>query len=345
VPVEPNADQPRELAAPMQLQPTAEQLVPQPRPDERETTVRLMRGIEKLRGSRVISYWTSPMAKMADGSVAPLYDQLTAIGEVEKLDLILHTLGGDVEIPWRMTALIREFAKGFSVLIPHRAASAGTLLALGADEIVMTRFAVLGPIDPSRTHPLLPRREGEQPEPVSVQDMRHAMQFIREAGQVDEEFSYSPEAMAQIFTALFDKLHPLAIGAIEQSYALAKLIGKRCLETHMAGPGARAEIDRIVDQLCDEYKSHAYQIPRREAKAIGLKVRPAAKRLDEALMELYRHCVSRPMMPPLPPVPGAQLQTHIAWLDSTARGLRCEATQAVDAQGNATPLGDHWVIY
>lgn len=320
-------------------------LEPQPAEQDSMETTKLIQKVERIRRSRVLVYWTSPLAKMADGSVPSLYDQLEAIGDVEQLDLVLHTGGGDVEIPWRMVSLIREFAERFCVIVPHRAASAGTLLAMGADEIVMTRFAVLGPIDPSRTHPLLPRREGEPPEPVSVQDMRHAMQFIREAGRVDDEFVYSPEAMAEIFTALFDKLHPLAIGAIEQSYALSKLIGTRCLETHMTAASDRSEIARIVDQLCDEYKSHAYQIPRREAKAIGLKVKYASKRLDDAVMTLYRHYAARPVLPPTGPPPGIPFKTHIAWLDSTASLLRCVADQQVLPDGQSQPLGDRWMTY
>jgi hypothetical protein len=33
--------------------------------------------------------------------------------------------------------------------------------------------------------------------------------------------------MTQIFTALFERVHPLAIGAVEQTYALAKILGKQ----------------------------------------------------------------------------------------------------------------------
>jgi Serine dehydrogenase proteinase len=343
--VDPQQQLPPTLQAGSQPQAPPLMLEPQPAANDRSTAVGLIERIERIRGSRVLVYWTSPLAKMADGSVPSLYDQLSAIGDVDHLDLILHTGGGDTEIPWRMVSLIREFATRFSVVVPHRAASAGTLLAMGADEIVMTRYAVLGPIDPSRTHPLLPRREGEAGEPVSVQDMRHAMQFIREAGRVDEEFIYTPEAMAEIFTALFDKLHPLAIGAIEQSYALSKLIGTRCLETHMTGPEAKADIAKIVDQLCDEYKSHAYQIPRREAKAIGLKVECASSELEDALMTLYRHYFARPMTPPTIPQVGVPFTTHIAWLDSTASQLRCEAQQQIDPNGQPQPMGDRWTTY
>lgn len=214
---------------------------------------------------------------------------------------------------------------------------------MGADEIVMTRYAVLGPIDPSRGHPLLPHEAGKPADPVSVQDMRHAMQFIREAGRTDSEFVYTPEAMAQIFTALFDKLHPLAIGAIEQSYALAKLIGTRCLETHMKGRGSDVTIREIVDKLCDDYKSHAYQIPRGEAKTIGLKVKPASRRLDNLVMQLYRHYLARPILPPAQPI-GVPFESHIAWLDSTTQQMRCVAGQTSDGKA-LQPLGDRWQPY
>jgi membrane-bound ClpP family serine protease len=151
------------------------------------------------------------------GVETPLHDQLNAHGKQPALDLVLFTNGGDAEAPLRIVSLIREYCESFSLLVPHRALSAGTLLALGANEIVTTPFSVFGPIDPTRAHRLLPRREGAtEPEPISVQDMRHAMQFIREAAPKEAAVAYTPEALAQIFTALFDKIHPLAIGQLSR---------------------------------------------------------------------------------------------------------------------------------
>lgn len=247
-----------------------------------------------------------------------------------------------------MISLIREFTDHLGVLIPHRAASSGTLIALGANEIVMTPLAVLGPIDPSRTHPLLPAPSGGEPEAVSVQDMRHAMQFIREAAGGNAEMPYTPEAMAQIFTALFDKLHPLAIGAIEQSYALSKLIGTRCLGTHMDPVKDEPMIKSIVDKLCDDYKSHNYQISRAEAREIGLNAINAPQPVESALMDLYKLYNARPVMPPAPSSPpkaGTIIQAQLAWMDSTACTFRVEGAYAVDANGNAKPVGDAWTPY
>ncbi len=314
--------------------------------DEKPKLDALIGALEQSRSSRVIVYWTTPMARLSDAVVLSLYDQLETIGKTKRLDLFLNTGGGDTDIPWRIVSLVREFCDEFAVLVPHRAASAGTLIAMGADEIVMSRLGVLGPIDPSRTHPLLPRREGaEEAEPISVQDMRHAMQFIREAAGGDKEIPYTPEALAQIFAALFDKIHPLAIGAIEQSYALSKLIGTQCLSTHMDPDTEGAKIKEIVDKLCDDYKSHSYQINRSEARKIGLKAVDAPDTVQTAMMDLFRFYLARPFLPSQSPSPGQIFEGHIAWLDSTAAHYRVQAKYEAQPGGGIQPRGDEWVSY
>jgi hypothetical protein len=319
---------------------------PAPPAEEKQKLDALIGALEQTRSSRVLVYWTNPMARLSDAVVLSLYDQLVAIGRTPKLDLLLNTGGGDTEIPWRIVSLVREFCDEFAVLVPHRAASAGTLIAMGADEIVMTPLGVLGPIDPSRTHPLLPRREGaEEAEPISVQDMRHAMQFIREAAGSDKEIPYTPEALAQIFSALFDKIHPLAIGAIEQSYALSKLIGTQCLSTHMDPEAEGARIKEIVDRLCDAYKSHQYQINRAEARRIGLKAVDAPAAVETAMMDLFRFYLARPFLPSPPPSAGQVFEAHIAWLDSTAAHYRVKAHMVGDSDGKLQFRGDEWVAY
>jgi hypothetical protein len=246
--------------------------------------------------------------------------------------------------------MIREYCQEFSIIVPQRALSAGTLMAMGANEIVMTALAALGPIDPSRTHPLLPKREGApEAEPISVQDLRHAMQFVREAAGPGNEMPYTPEAMAQIFTALFNKIHPLAIGAIEQTYALAKLIGRNCLASHMDPTSEQPKIDAIVDRLCDDYKSHAYPISRREAKAIGLNVVTPEPAVESAVMNLLNFYTSRAFGPMLPanatPKEGQQFGGPIAWLDSTSMNLRVQAEWVFGPNGDARILGDTWALY
>ncbi len=64
------------------------------------------------------------------------------------LDLILHTPGGLVIAAVQIARAIRAHKGKVTVFVPHYAMSGGTLIALAADEIVMCRHAVLGPVDP-----------------------------------------------------------------------------------------------------------------------------------------------------------------------------------------------------
>jgi ClpP class serine protease len=64
------------------------------------------------------------------------------------LDIILHTPGGLVLAALQIARAIRAHKGKVTIFVPHYAMSGGTLIALAADEIVMSRHAVLGPIDP-----------------------------------------------------------------------------------------------------------------------------------------------------------------------------------------------------
>lgn len=64
------------------------------------------------------------------------------------LDIILHTPGGLVLAALQIARAIREHKAKVTVFVPHYAMSGGTLIALAANEIIMTKHSVLGPIDP-----------------------------------------------------------------------------------------------------------------------------------------------------------------------------------------------------
>jgi ClpP class serine protease len=64
------------------------------------------------------------------------------------LDIVLHTPGGLVLAATQIARAIRDRKSKVTVFVPHYAMSGGTLIALAADEIVMSPHAALGPIDP-----------------------------------------------------------------------------------------------------------------------------------------------------------------------------------------------------
>ena len=64
------------------------------------------------------------------------------------IQLVLHTPGGLVLASVQIARAIKRHEGKVTVYVPHYAMSGGTLVAMAADEIVMSADAVLGPVDP-----------------------------------------------------------------------------------------------------------------------------------------------------------------------------------------------------
>jgi ClpP class serine protease len=64
------------------------------------------------------------------------------------LDIVLHTPGGLVLASLQIARALHKHHGKVTAFVPHYAMSGGTLIALAADEIVMSEDAVLGPVDP-----------------------------------------------------------------------------------------------------------------------------------------------------------------------------------------------------
>ncbi|MCE9522265.1 MAG: ATP-dependent Clp protease proteolytic subunit [Alphaproteobacteria bacterium] len=73
---------------------------------------------------------------------------IRATNPSQPLDIILHTPGVIIMHALQIARAIKAHKGKKTVFVPHLAMSGGTLIALAADEIVMSDHAVLGPIDP-----------------------------------------------------------------------------------------------------------------------------------------------------------------------------------------------------
>ncbi len=138
----------------------------------------LIQQIEQARNSRVITYITNDRqgpvnARVAMDIIPIISRQLRQIGKTDKIDLLIYSAGGDTMVPWRLVSMIREYCGKFSVLVPYKAHSAATMIALGADEIVMSDLSELSPIDPSTANIFNPQ-DPKNPQgriPISVEDV------------------------------------------------------------------------------------------------------------------------------------------------------------------------------
>ncbi len=119
---------------------------------------RLIARIERLRGSRVIllvhrqetmSLLGFPLMRYIDINDAEEVLRACELTDPEvPIDIVLHTPGGLVVAALQIARAVRHHKGKVTVFVPHYAMSGGTLIALGADQIVLSRHAVLGPVDP-----------------------------------------------------------------------------------------------------------------------------------------------------------------------------------------------------
>ena len=250
--------------------------------------VKIIREIEKLRGSSVICYMTSLRvgvpAAMAEDAVREIFDHLLALPKrpVEKLDLFLCSNGGDAILPWRLVPVFRQFAERFSVLIPFHAYSAATILALGANEIVMHPFGVLGPIDPTVTNEFNPQIPEGRLVGISVEDVKAYVNFVKETVGITHE-----DELVRLVEILANKVHPLALGNVERFLSQSRMIARKLLKTHLDNV-SECDIEDIIESLASKLYFHGHPINRHEAdQELHLPVKQASDGVDDLMWKLY----------------------------------------------------------
>ena len=244
----------------------------------------IYRQIEQSRQSKVIAYVTGDRAGLETAMASDVVDffvhHLDKIGVVEKISLILYTRGGETLSAWTIANLLRTFCDQFEVIIPSRCHSAGTLLCLAADNIMMTKQATLGPIDPSVNTPLNPLVPGGPPAarvPVNVEDVNSFLEHAR------EHLAHQP--VDRVFEKLAESVHPLVLGSAFRARAQIRMLGERLLSNHM---NDKTSINQVLDFLCSESGSHDYTVNRREARQqLGLPIETPSAEFYETLKGLY----------------------------------------------------------
>lgn len=247
----------------------------------------LIKGLEGLRKSRVICYVTGdkpPFTTKIAPDAVPLFEKhLRSIGECHTLSLFLYTRGGDILAPLSIVKLLRNYCQMLEVIIPYHAHSAGTLLALGANRIVMGKMGELSPTDPSTGHPFNPQnpQNPQQKMEISVEDVNSYFLLAKErAGIRDQE-------MVAVFNDLSEKIHPLALGNIYRGYRMAKTLSEKLLKLHMKPKRDEKKIQKIIDHLTGLISIHNYPVTRDEAKDLGLNVEFATGEVEDAVWAVY----------------------------------------------------------
>lgn len=232
--------------------------------------------LEEARGSKVLAYVLSDRETFPQGVpgfAANLGTEpqllfvraLKAIGHVPKLDLFLYTRGGSTDSVWPLVSILREHCNHLSVIVPFRAHSGGTLIALGADEIVMLPAGELSPIDPTTGNQFNPvdphdpsKRYG-----ISVEDVAAYFQMCDDRAGITQE-PYRLEVLRE----LTKNVHPLALGNVQRVYLQIRQLAKNLLELHLDAETHAKRIDTIVEALATKFYSHVHAVNRQEALSL-----------------------------------------------------------------------------
>jgi ClpP class serine protease len=172
------------------------------------------------------------------------------------LDIVLHTPGGLVMASLQIARAIHKHRGKVTAFVPYYAMSGGTLIALAADEIVMSEYAVLGPVDPQL---------GQRPAASILKAVAR-----KPVAEVDDEtliqFDQAEKAVAQVRESVKE--------------LLAKKVD-------------RAKAEELSRLLSEGTWTHDHPVTFETAKSFGLPVRSDIPSEVLDLMSLYPQPVRR----------------------------------------------------
>lgn len=256
----------------------------------REARGKLLSALQDKQGSRVITYVTSDrqgVETQIGSDAIPIFQKiLNLIGDQKRIDLVLYSRGGNTVTALELVSLIREYCEEFNVIIPFRAHSSATLIALGADKIFMSKTAQLSPIDMTLTTPFNPRAplpQGAPPQflPIAVENMSGFVNFAKK-----ELNLHNSEDMVGVLEILASQVTPLAIGALYRAFEKNKFLAEALLRYHMDD---QTKIDAIIDRLNRGYFTHTFPISRTEAINLQLpSVTKTPDTIEQVVWDVYR---------------------------------------------------------
>lgn len=254
----------------------------------------LYKKIEAERKSKLLVFVTGDKAGMETqiSSEMPEYfvNHLDKFNLPKKISLVLYTRGGDTMAAWSLINLIKQFCEEYEVIVPSKARSAGTLICLGAKNVVMTKQATLGPIDPSLNSQLNPQNPTFPQNPqarvaVSVESIKGYFEYAKQELKIKDE-----NELSKIFIDLSQKVHPIVIGNVFRSRTQILMLADKLLSEHFKD---KDKVKQIISFLCSDSGSHDYPIYRREARNnLGLNIETPTQEFYNTIKTLYDDIVT-----------------------------------------------------
>jgi hypothetical protein len=253
----------------------------------RDEINRLLTEISNLRGGRNVIFYSSawlqkPTFPPAALSLSP--EEINGFMAVMKgmnwergLTLLLHTPGGSPNAAETVGEyLLSKFGK-IETIVPTYAQSAGTMLAMISDRLVMGRQSQLGPIDPQLMIGTMP---------VSALSVEGQFERAKKEIIADQKVAH---AWAPILQSLGPGLLVESSRALEYGKrVVAKWLTQRAFKND---EHCQSKASKVADSLAaaPTNVNHGQRIDISEAKALGLDVEPLEgdQALQEAVLSLY----------------------------------------------------------
>jgi Serine dehydrogenase proteinase len=216
------------------------------------------------------------------------------------IDLVLDTLGGSLDSAFRIALFLSRFTSKLRVYVPRRAKSAGTLIAIGAEELYLTHFAELGPLDTQIPDPRDPTHN------VSALDCYQSVDYVRgfgintlkkvlislgkemETGIPLSELMNTAIAVANSSTeSMLAHVRALDFGG----WGRTLKIGERYAQSLLERAGYDdIKVRKIADKLVYGYTHHPFPIDIKEAKDIGLRARLMNPAISGPALQMVKEC-------------------------------------------------------
>lgn len=247
------------------------------------------------------------------GEDAYLIDQCQSRRLRKNVLLLLATYGGDPNAAYRISRCfqrafntcpkqlagavdpsVASAEKGtFTVYVDSICKSAGTIICIGADRLVMSDNAELGPIDiqlrkqdevGERTSGLTPIQSVQFLETQSVLLFKRHFRALRDSAELGFSTRMAADIATRLTTGLlapiYQQIDPIRLAEVDRSLKISKDYGERL--THNGNLAAGA-----VDKLLARYPSHGFVIDREEAAQLFNDV-AAPNAAQAQLMDLFR---------------------------------------------------------
>ena len=221
---------------------------------EKHLTNRVILIVHRMESMSILGIPFFRFIKMEDSE--EVLRAIESTDENRDIDMVLHTPGGLALASLQIARAIRSHPANVRVIVPHYAMSGGTLIALAADEIIMSSNAVLGPVDPQL---------GEYPAP----SLKKLMQ-IKDVNEIEDRTII----LADIAEKATRQLKEAIAEIMESNYGQAKA-------------------EQLADELTAGKWTHDYPITASRARDLGLSVSTVMPKEYMDLMKMYPQPMKR----------------------------------------------------